>query len=183
MDSKTWLAGVGCVIYVLAATDAASQSPEESAVLAEAAPALAVNDDERQTLNQLHASNVLLVEAGRLAEGRARSPTLKRFGRQLVRRQTEADRELRMLAQHVGMTLQTPDDRDALTPLRRTWSAALFDREFLNLLARDSESAIARLQATQQGDTQAVQVYLDRVLLGAELRQQQVLQQLDASPF
>jgi len=186
MNAGSWLLAIGSVVFVVSASsaqDKAELSSDPPAAPPSSGVAPPITPQERETLNLLHASNREEIEAGRMATRRARSATIRRFGQFLIRSQTTADRELTALAKQNRVELESSGDAQ-LEQLKRTWDPALFDRRFLNLLARNQTESIRSVQAAQvDAQNASVQAFIGRTLPTLQKHEDATLLQLRNSPF
>ena len=189
MQARSWLLAIGSLLFVVRASSAQgtaevnSNGPAAPPQEASSEPAQTVTPQERETLNLLHESNRVEVEAGRMATQRARSVTIKRFGQFLVKSQTTADRELTAVAKQNHVELENSGDAQ-FEQLKRTWDPALFDRRFLNLLARNQADSLRSVQAARESAQNAsVQAFIDKTAPSLHEHETATLLQLRNSPF
>jgi len=118
---------------------------------------------DTDTIARLHESNQTEIEVGKLASKNAASAQVKRYGEELVKDHTQADRDLSALAKKKGVKL-TDLDRSKLDDLRAL-KGNDFDRAFLNKMEKDHKMAID-LVRTAQGQVQnpEFRALLDKIL-------------------
>ncbi len=131
----------------------------------------------REMMARIHHANLNAVEVGQLAERRASSPELRRYGRLLAADRQLQDAQLVDYAAHrMGVTIGPPElvmeaerelvqQRAAQVARLQTLAGPAFDRELLALLVRDNESSLELVdQSRVQLDDPALRIMLDQTL-------------------
>ena len=99
----------------------------------------------RQFLEQAIRGDASEIMLGRIAERRADSPSVREFGRTLLRDHSKAQAQAVAVAQRLGMRVperpaaKALDERDRLLQL----SGEQFDREFVRFMVKDHRNDIA----------------------------------------
>ena len=128
---------------------------------------------ESGVLNDLHASNLTEIAAGKLGQKSAVAPAVKAYARMLVKDHTAADAKVRALAKRRSVTLvSTARDISNL----EAHSGASFDRAFLAMMVTGHGEAIEKVKRAQQTceDTE-VRKLLDETLPRLEKHRDQAL--------
>jgi len=131
----------------------------------------------REMMARIHHANQLAIQVGRLAEERARSPEVRRYGKLIAADRRLQDHELLdYAATQMGMTLGPPElvmdaerdiERQRATKVAhlRTLNGISFDRELLALVWSDNRSAIELIDhARTQVDDPNLRIMFDNTL-------------------
>lgn len=107
-----------------------------------------MSNDEQSALKQIAQANINEVEAGKMAQSKAQSPDVKKFGQQMVTDHGKMLEELKALAKKKDVAL--PDKvaaKDfAQTKLMERKSGAEFDKEFMEHMVKDHQKDIQDVQ-------------------------------------
>lgn len=142
----------------------------------------ALTDSDREILNQLHASNITEIEAGKLALKRARSEPTKRYASEIVKDHEQAERDLNRVATQNKVTLKKPST-EKVSNLNATGGPADFDHEFISMMGREHEAAIKLVKdARESTKNKSLQDLLATVQPVLEKHQQHALQQYHDLP-
>ncbi len=109
------------------------------AVVLTAAGVASAADDTAAVLGQLHHSNQMEIEMGKLAQDKGQSKDVKSFGRTLVTDHTAADKKVVALAKQEKIDLTAampPMKNDQMAPLKAAVGAE-FDRAFASAMLED----------------------------------------------
>ena len=122
-----------------------------------------LNMHESDTIVRLHEANQTEIEVGKIASKNAASAQVKRYGEQLVKDHTQADRELTALAKRKSVKLGDLD-RSKLDDLRAT-KGKDFDQAFLNKMEKDHKLNIELVNnARGQAQNPEFRGLLDKLL-------------------
>jgi len=140
-----------------------------------AAQAGMMDEKQHEVLAKLHADNLAEVELGRIAQQKALSKEVKRYGERLVKDHEDADKKLsKLLDKHhlkVDALPQTDELRqmktqneENLTDLRKR-EGLEFDRQFLTLMVQDHQKTISELTEAKISYAQTdLGTYLSEIL-------------------
>lgn len=160
---------------------AASDKPRTSPSAPASGEGASLTPEERETLNQLHASNVTEIESGKLARKRARNEAVKRFANEIVKDHEQAERELGAIAKQSSVSLRQPSMQE-VEALGKT-GMGQFDHQFITMMAKDHDAAIKLAQeAREKAQSKPMQDLLTKLLPVLEKHQQHALQQLHTQP-
>lgn len=147
----------------------------------------------REMMARVHHANQLAIELGRLAETRAGSQELRRYGRL-----TATDRQLQdaqvvdYAARRMGVVLGLPQfvmeaERDLVQQRAtrvanlRTLAGTAFDGEFLDLASSDNQSALELVDhARTQLDDPTLRIMFDQTMLILE-QHERIVEQLSST--
>jgi putative membrane protein len=115
-------------------------------------PALAedkMSNDEQSAMKQVAQSNINEVAAGKIAQDKAQSPDVKKFGEKMVQDHGKMLEDLKALAKKKDVALPTNvAAKDfAQTKLMERKSGAEFDKEFMEHMVKDHENALKDVQS------------------------------------
>jgi putative membrane protein len=132
------------------AAQSTSRAPHEASSPAAKTSPAAINMDthETETLDELHAANLVEVAAGKLAQQHASSRDVKSYGQHLVMDHTKADKELTTLAKRNGVHLTGMNTEAKLHDLMGL-KGTDFDHAFLNMMVKDHAHAIDVVKTEQ----------------------------------
>jgi len=118
---------------------------------------------EADTVARLHEDNLTEIEVGKLASKNAASAQVKRYGEQLVKDHTQADRDLSVLAKRKGVKL-SDFDHSKLDDLRAT-KGTDFDHAFLEKMEKDHDRAMELVRTAQrEAQNPEFRSLLDKIL-------------------
>lgn len=147
-------------------------TPHEATTHATSSAASTMTKDETQTLDELHAANLIEIEAGKLAQKHAASNDVKKYGEHLVADHTKADKELNTLAKRGGVTLTGVNTEAKLHDLEGL-TGKDFDHAFLNMMVKDHAHAIDVVKTEQaRAQNQDVHALLTKTLPVLEQHEQ-----------
>jgi putative membrane protein len=118
-----------------------------------------LSDADLHVLTDVHATNQMEIEAGKLAKTKGGTPAIKKFGQELITDHTKADKNALALAKARGVTLADhPTPRDdaekaqmekdmAAMERLKTLDGAAFDSEFLAVMLDGHTRTVAKLDA------------------------------------
>jgi putative membrane protein len=129
------------VVVFLAPLGALAQSPASSDSTFQA-----------ETLQNLHAANLMEIAAGKLAKSKGTTQQIKAYGAQLVSDHTAADKQVKSVAKKLGVKLSTPP-QDASLKALGSMKGAAFDTSFINMMIQDHDKAIAMVKGAQGRST------------------------------
>ena len=114
-------------------------------------PALAedkMSNDEQSAMKQVAQANINEVEVGKIAQAKAQSPDVKKFGEKMVQDHGKMLEDLKALAKKKDVAL--PDKvaakEFAQTKLMERKSGAEFDKEFMEHMVKDHEKDLKDVQ-------------------------------------
>jgi|SRR5450631_1286147 len=107
---------------------------------------------QAQTLQNLHAANLMEIAAGKLAKSKGTTQQIKAYGAQLVSDHTAADKQVKAVAKKLGVKLSTPPQDASLKALGGMKGTA-FDTSFINMMIQDHDKAIAMVKDAQGRST------------------------------
>lgn len=129
-----------------AAQQGSAQAPQGSAAGAPNDPAAA------QTMQQVHAINLQLIDAGQLAQQRGSSQNVKDFGKRIVDEHQGLENQLTQMAQRRGIQLQPKDQvlaqpahAGAMNNLRKL-SGPQFDQAAMDLFVTERTARVDELK-------------------------------------
>jgi putative membrane protein len=121
-----------------------------------ATPALAqdkMDKQDLQTLQTLAQGDMAEVETGKLAQDKAASAEVKKFGARMSEDHGKMLEEKKQLAQAKGVKLPgSPDKKNQAEAKKlQALSGAAFDREYMSHMVKDHEQDLKLVQKTAQG--------------------------------
>ncbi len=116
------------------------------------APAKSDSAFQTETLQNLHAANLMEIAAGKLAKSKGTTQEIRAYGAQLVSDHTAADKQVTAVAKKLGVKLSTPPKDASLAALGGLKGTA-FDTSFTNMMVQDHEKAIAMVKEAQGHST------------------------------
>jgi putative membrane protein len=126
--------------------------------------AINMTTHETQTLDELHAANLIEVAAGKLAQRNAASSDVKKYGEHLVMEHSKADKELTTLAKRNGVKLTGVDTDKKLYDLKGL-KGSDFDHAFLNMMVKDHAQVIELVKTEEaRAQNQDVRALLTKTL-------------------
>jgi putative membrane protein len=133
-----------------------------------AAPAMATLSATDRTFAQKAAAGGLAeVSLGQLAEQNASSPQVKAFGERMVTDHSQANEELKQIAQSENLTLPTtPESKDqALQKRLSALKGTAFDAAYMQDMVRDHQQDIAEFkQEAESGQDPALKAFAQKTL-------------------
>jgi putative membrane protein len=133
-----------------------------------AAPAMATLSATDRTFAQKAAAGGLAeVSLGQLAEQNASSPQVKAFGERMVTDHSQANEELKQIAQSENLTLPTtPESKDqALQKRLSALKGTAFDAAYMQDMVRDQQQDIAEFkQEAESGQDPALKASAQKTL-------------------
>jgi len=123
------------------------------ATLVAAAPALAQDKMDKRdlaTLQKLAQGDMAEVEAGKLAQDKAASADVKKFGARMAQDHGKMLEEKKQLAQAKGVKLPDSPDKKNQAEAKKLQglSGAAFDREYMSHMVKDHEQDLKVVQKT-----------------------------------
>lgn len=147
----------------------------------------------REMMARVHHANQIAIELGRLAETRAGSPELRRYGRLTATdRQLQDAQVLDYAARRMGVVLGSPQfvmeaerelvqQRAMRVDHLRTLAGTAFDGEFLDLASSDNQSALELVDhARTQLDDPSLRIMFDQTMLILE-QHERIVEQLSST--
>jgi putative membrane protein len=151
MKSRTWLICLGLCALPLAAL--ANDTPRQGE---SARPQSSKNSsvpDTAYVLTKLHDTNLMEIEAAKLAKDNAASDGVKDYADKLQSDHEKADDDVKSLAKEERVQLATKlsadSDGAAMLQRLRNVRGADFDRQFLDMMVTDHDKAISMVKAWQ----------------------------------
>jgi putative membrane protein len=120
-----------------------------SALLSAPAFAQKMDNNDAAAMKQMAQSNLNEIAAGKIAASKAQSPQVKSFGQKMVDDHTQMLQDLRTLAKAKDVVLpESASAKDmAQGKLLERKSGAEFDREFMEHMVKDHETALKESEA------------------------------------
>src|SRR5450755_3024583 len=106
-------------------------------------------------LDKLHNSNLLEIEAGKLAQDNGHSQATKDYGKMLVTDHTSADNQVRALAKEEKIDLAASTPVVGSNSLADLTAGPAFDRRFARSMVDDHKKEIAEVTAARDKTTDA----------------------------
>lgn len=121
-----------------------------------AAPALAqdkMDKQDLQTLQKLAQGDTAEVETGKLAQEKAASADVKKFGARMVEDHGKMLEEKKQLAQAKGVKLPDGPGKKHEAEMKKLQglSGTAFDRQYMSAMVKDHEEDLKLVQKTAQG--------------------------------
>jgi putative membrane protein len=107
---------------------------------------------QAETLQNLHAANLMEIAAGKLGKSRGTTPQVRAYGAQLVTDHSNADKQVKAVAKKLGVTLKSPPQDAGLKELSGLKGTA-FDTAFIGMMVQDHDKAIAMVKDAQARST------------------------------
>jgi putative membrane protein len=183
--ARSRFAMIAAVLALVFVGTTASAQPEQPAQPErERTPERAEGHEQmKEVLVQLHQENRLAIQMGQMAQKRAESPQVKKYGQQLAAEHRTADRKLMQMARKMEIDLEGEpgpmarqremEGRQMVERLRQA-EGQEFDRMFLTALVQRDEQQIDRLRtARQEIEQRDVQTLLDERVSQLERRVQE----------
>jgi putative membrane protein len=117
-----------------------------------------VSKKDQEFMNKAAAGGLYEVQAGNLAQEKARTPSVKSFGAMLTKDHTAANEELKALASSKGVTLPTAVPADKTKRLDKIAKAKDFDKEFVNEVGVDDHQHDIKLFEKASNDADDAQL-------------------------
>lgn len=152
-----------------AAVATPAAQPTAAAVKAKRATASAevsTKSTSAAILTQIHQANQKEIALGNLAAGKASSPEVQNYAKQLVEDHTGADRQVVAMAQKMNVRLHdtTASKRHPSTKLNAA-SGAEFDRRFLQETSADHDKLIRELKREREdASDDDIEALIDKIL-------------------
>jgi putative membrane protein len=132
------------------------------------------NSAEVRILTLLHEKNYEEIEAGRLAQERGTSPSVREYGQHMIDEHADACRKVEDVARELNIALPAKpvadakrndmEKKDSLAKLR-TLQGAEFDREFARMMEQGHEDLIQKVEdAREDVRDSRVRALLDEIL-------------------
>ena len=115
-------------------------------------PANSDSTFQMETLQNLHAANLMEIAAGKLAKSKGTTQEIRAYGAQLVSDHTGADKQVKAVAKKLGVKLSTPPQDASLAALGGLKGTA-FDTSFTNMMVQDHDKAISMVKDAQGRST------------------------------
>jgi putative membrane protein len=117
---------------------------------------------DRDFITKASADGHKEIELARIAEQKATSPAVKTLASRIHKDHTQADQELKSLAQSKGVTLPAPPDHKAETA--RLEKDANIDRTYSNMMVADHKRAIALFERASMSKDADVKAFAEKTL-------------------
>lgn len=159
-------------------------------LLGQASVSLAAESPEEKVLTMLNRVNQMEIQAGELAQQKAQSDEVRRYGERVTEDHRQSNNQVRSLAKMQGIQLPASDAVEAkhqdhqhkVIEQLRNAKGADFDREFMKIMATDHDQALSELKDAQAKLTnEQVRDLVEKTIPVLERHQQQA-QQLQQSP-
>jgi putative membrane protein len=108
-----------------------------------------MSNDEQSAMKQIAQANINEVEAGKMAQNKAQSPDVKKFGQQMAQDHGKMLEDLKTLAKKKDVVLpEKVAAKDfAQAKLMERKSGAEFDKEFMEHMVKDHEKDLKDVQS------------------------------------
>lgn len=106
-----------------------------------------------EVLSDLHMTNRMEIEMGRLAKEKGASQAVRQFGDKLMKDHQQADKQTMEVAQAQGVKLEEKDSAEKIqehTEELEGLKGAEFDRKFTQMMVDDHKKKIEKLQKAQR---------------------------------
>lgn len=133
-----------------------------------------IDEDLKEKLEKIHASNQAEVQMAKMGQQHAQSPQVKEYAQKLEQDHQSLDQKLTQTAQSMGVSLQGKEfqkaqekstkDMDKLS--KRT--GAEFDQEFMNAMVKDHERDLKEVRAAAKDAQKGQHTELASLLQQAE---------------
>lgn len=122
--------------------------------------------NDQEFLTQAAAGGLYEVEAGKLAQGKGKSDSVKAFGSMLVKDHEAANQRLKDLARSKEVSLPTAIPSDKQLRLDDLVIAKDFDREFVQQVGLDDHASDISLfeKASKDADDSAIKAFASKTL-------------------
>lgn len=115
-----------------------------------------MNDQDKQFLQEMYGCGMAEIEGGHMAQQCSKDAAVKSFGQRMIHDHTQADQELRTLAQKLGVQLENRIEQQAQQKLDQVHmlTGSEFDREYILYQVHEHEQDVqkAEQQARQTQD-------------------------------
>lgn len=139
-----------------------------------------INKNDHEFLVEAAGSNLYEIEAGKTAEGMAKSGDLRSFGRMLVKDHEAANEKLKALAKNKSMAIPTAVPKDKQDKLDHLVASENFDQDFVKEVGLQDHAADIALfeKFSQQAQDKDIRAFATDALpkLKAHHNQAQQLQ-------
>lgn len=131
--------------------------------------------NDHEFLIQAAAGSLYEVEAGKLAQGKGESDSVRSFGRMLVKDHETANETLKELARSKEVSLPTAIPADKQLRLDDLVIAKNFDREFVQQVGLDDHASDIALfeKASKDADDSAIRAFASKILPVLKVHHQQ----------
>lgn len=125
-----------------------------------------ISKNDQEFLTQAAAGGLYEVEAGKLAQGKGESTSVKTFGSMLVKDHEAANERLKQLARTKEVSLPTAVPADKQLRLDDLVIAKDFDREFVQKVGLDDHASDIALfeKASKDADDSAIKSFASKTL-------------------
>jgi putative membrane protein len=103
------------------------------------AEATELDSADKEFMMEAAKGGMMEVEMGKMAEQKAKSPDVKKFGKRMVTDHTKANNELMALAKTKGVTLDTSKSMEKVDD-------ANFDQDYIDKMVKDHEKDVAAFE-------------------------------------
>jgi putative membrane protein len=134
-------------------TDSVDQAQETNEQAAEGTAMEERKVDQSEFMTNAASNGMLEVEAGKLAQKSAQNAEVKKFAAMMVKDHTNANSEMKKLAQQKNLTLPDSMSQEHMGDLKelRDKKGAEFDRQYMDLMVSSHEDAVSKFEDASEG--------------------------------
>lgn len=103
---------------------------------------------DQQFMKQAAIGNAAEIQLGQMAQGKASNPKVKSFGERLVKDHSQADDQLKGIAQdqHVGLPTELDPPHKAIKSALSKKAGSEFDKDYIRIMVQEHQKTIAKFK-------------------------------------
>ena len=150
------------VLAFVAAQPYAQEAKKDSSAKKDASQK--VSKDDMQTLSRMAQADMAEIEAGKLAQQKASSPEVKKYGEHMVQEHTKMLEEGKKLAQSKGAKPPASTDKKHQAALKKLqgMDGDEFDRQYMRQMVQDHQDVMKLAQKAAKSKDPEIKAHAER---------------------